>query len=91
MSLQDAFCMIHQLQIQTASREAAYSRVHSQYRFPFFDVTVSLIQDILLLPFNKYYQMLTRISSEQYTSVYEHSKCIYGSPNLLVMERAVKY
>lgn len=35
--------------------------------------------------------MLTRISSEQYNSIYKHSKWIYGSPTLLVMERVVKF
>lgn len=35
--------------------------------------------------------MLSRVSSEQYTSIYEHSKYIYGSSNLLVMEKVVKF
>lgn len=35
--------------------------------------------------------MLTRLPSEQYTSICEHSKCIYGSPKLfsLVRERDI--
>lgn len=74
MSLQDAFCMIHPLQIQPAEKHHVQKHILVT-GFPFCGVTVSLIQGNFHLPFDKY-QRLTRIPSEQYICVFVNTASV---------------